>query len=409
MSTLRITGLGAGGDGIAEDGTFVPFALPGEVVEAEPSGKGRARPLRWLAESADRATPPCPRFGPCGGCTLQHLADPAYRAWKRGLLVEALERAGYPDAPVGQLLVSPPNARRRADLGVARERDGTVRLGFHTRGGRELVDISPCRILRPELLELLPRLAETLRGVQGLRAEGSAVLNLLDTGPDLLLRTDAPLAPRDRQLLGTLGLRRVAWALRDGLPETAAMTEAPSVAFAGVAVTPPPGAFLQATREGEEAIIAAVLAGLPKPRKSAVVADLYAGVGTLSFPLAARARVLAYEGAPDAAAALDAASRKIGQRVKAERRDLTARPLLPRELDALDAAVLDPPFAGAIPQVAQIARSKLRRLIYVSCNPAALTRDLRVLREAGFGVLAATPVDQFLWSAHLESVVALGR
>ncbi|MBY0337497.1 MAG: class I SAM-dependent RNA methyltransferase [Acetobacteraceae bacterium] len=409
MTALRITGLGAGGDGIAEDGTFVPFALPGEVVEAEAAGKGRAKALRWLTESPDRAAPPCPRFGPCGGCTLQHLAEPAYLAWKRGLLVEALERAGCADAPVAPLAVSPPNSRRRADLGVVRERDGTVRLGFHTRGGRELVDISPCRILRPELLHLLPRLAELLRGLQALRGEGSAVLNLLDTGPDLLLRTDAALTPRDRQLLGTLGLRRVAWALRDALPETAAMTEAPHMTFGGVAVTPPAGGFLQATAEGEAAITAAVLAGLPKPKKGMLVADLYAGAGTLSLPLAQHARVLAYEGSADAVAALDAASRKIGQRVKAEKRDLANRPLLARELDALDAAVLDPPYAGAAEQVAQIARSKLRRVIYVSCNPAALTRDLRVLRGAGFAVQAATPVDQFRWTAHLESVIALAR
>jgi 23S rRNA (uracil1939-C5)-methyltransferase len=405
----RILRIGAAGDGIAEDGGFIPFTLPGEVVEAIRTSPDRAEATSWISESAERVEPPCPRFGRCGGCALQHWAEAPYRAWKRGLLVEALERAGFPDAPVAALQTSPPASRRRADLGLRRLADGSVALGFHARQSRALVDIAPCRILRPELVALLPRLAETLRGLQALRREGAAVLNLLDTGPDLLLRSDAPLSPRDRERLGTLGLRRVAWALRDAPPETAWQSEAPVITLGGVAVSPPPGAFLQATREGEAAITAAVLAALPKLTRRAVVADLYAGIGTLSVPLAEHARVLAFEGAADAAAALDAAARRAGGRVKAERRDLAQRPLLARELDPLDAVVLDPPFAGAAAQVAQIARSKLRQLIYVSCNPAALTRDLRVLRGAGFSVTGAVPVDQFLWAPHLESVVALQR
>lgn len=410
-TTFRIARMGGSGDGVAEDGTFLPFTLPGEVVEAEPAAEGRAAARRWVAESPERAEPPCPRFGRCGGCALQHWRDAPYRAWKRGLLVEALERAGYAGANVPEPLVSPPNTRRRADLGLRRMPDGAVLLGFHARlSPRDLVDISPCRILRPELLAALPKLAEVLRGLQALRREGAAVLNLLDSGPDLLLRTDGPLGPQDRARLGALGFRRVAWALKDGPFETAFQTEAPTFAISGIAVSPPPGAFLQATAEGEAAIVASVLAGLPKLPRGAVIADLYAGVGTLSFPLAQRARVLACEGDAGAAATLDGGSRRgAGGRVKAEKRDLAHRPLLPRELDKLAAVVLDPPFAGAPAQVAQIARSKLRHLTYVSCSPGALARDLKVLRGAGFELAAAVPVDQFLWSSHLESVVTLRR
>jgi 23S rRNA (uracil1939-C5)-methyltransferase len=410
-ATHRIRQLGAAGDGVAEDGTFLPFTLPGEVVEAEPASEGRAAATRWLAESPERAEPPCPRFGRCGGCALQHWQDAPQRAWKRGLLAEALRRGGYDAGAVGEMRSSPRHSRRRADLGLRRMPDGEVLLGFHARLSRDLVDISPCLVLRPELMATLPHLAEVLRGLQGLRREGSAVLNLLDTGPDLLLRTDGPLGPGDRARLGALGLRRVAWALRDGPPETGFQSEPPVLSLGGIAVTPPPGAFLQATAEGEAAIVAAVLAGLPaRLPRGALIADLYAGVGTLSLPMAARAGVLAYEGAADAVAALDAASRHgTNGRVRAERRDLAQRPLLPREIDRLAAVVLDPPFAGAPAQVAQIARSKLRRVIYVSCNPAALARDLRMLREAGFALEAATPVDQFLWSAHVESVCVLRR
>ncbi len=412
MTQHRIARVGAAGDGVAEDGTFLPFTLPGEVVAAVPAGEGRAAATHWLAESPERVEPPCPRFGRCGGCALQHWREDAYRAWKRGLLLAAMDRAGFAGAPVADTRQSPPRSRRRADLGVRRMADGSVALGFHARLSCDLVDIAPCLILRPELMAALPGLAETLRPLQALRREGSAVLNLLDTGPDLLLRTDGPLDTADRARLGALGFRRVAWARREGVPETAHQSEAPTITFGNARVTPPPGGFLQATAEGEAAIVEAVLAGIGKLPRGAVVGDLYAGAGTLSFPLASVAsRVLACEGDPAAVAALDAASRRHAQgRVKAERRDLANRPLLARELDQLAAVVLDPPFAGAAAQVAQIAASKtLRRVIYVSCNPAALARDLRVLREAGFGVAAAMPVDQFLWSAHLESVIALSR
>jgi 23S rRNA (uracil1939-C5)-methyltransferase len=177
-----------------------------------------------------------------------------------------------------------------------------------------------------------------------------------------------------------------------------------------VEVAPPPGAFLQASRDGEAAIIAAVMAGLPaKLPVRPKLLDLYAGIGTLSFPLAARGRVTAVEGSAEAVAALDAAARKAVARVEAVKRDLARQPFLPAELKAFDLVVLDPPYAGAAEQVAQIARSTLRHVVYVSCNPVALARDAAVLRGAGFAVRSATPVDQFRWSSHLESVVSFSR
>jgi 23S rRNA (uracil1939-C5)-methyltransferase len=240
------------------------------------------------------------------------------------------------------------------------------------------------------------------------------LVNLLDTGPDILLRTDAPLTLHDRQRLAAFavahGIPRIAWAGKGTGVEVAAHHTPVSIALHGVAVAPPPGAFLQASAEGEAAIIAAVLSGLPakmgvRPR----LADLYAGIGTLSFPLATLGVVEAFEGDAPAASALTAAAHAAQSRVLPRRRDLVRQPLLAAELKAFAAVVLDPPFNGAAEQVAQIARSPLRRVVYVSCNPAALGRDAAVLREAGFRIEAATPVDQFLWSPHLESVVAFGR
>jgi 23S rRNA (uracil1939-C5)-methyltransferase len=393
----------------------VAGALPGERVATGAPGKGgRAELQNIMAPSADRVAPPCPVFtAGCGGCTLQHWADAPYAAWKRNRLIEALARAGAPDAPVGEMARTPPLARRRADLAVRRTPQGIV-IGFHARGGAAVLDLTECHILDPRLFALLSPLRVLLRGLQALKREGSAVVNLLDTGPDLLLRTDAPLDAAGRAALAEFAraqeLPCIAWALKDGLPEVAAQLGPVSVSFGGIAVAPAPGAFLQASPQGEAAIVGAVLAGLPaKLPAKARIADLYAGAGTLSLPLATRARVLAVEGAAEAADALRAAAHRAQARVEVERRDLARRPLMPAELAPFAAVVLDPPFAGAPDQVPLLARSTVPRVIYVSCNPVALARDAKALLGAGFRVLAATPVDQFLWSTHLEAVVVFAR
>jgi 23S rRNA (uracil1939-C5)-methyltransferase len=332
--------------------------------------------------------------------------------------VEALARAGFPDAPVGEIAVTPSASRRRADLALRRRAaDGGVALGFHARGGEAdaVLDLATCAVLDPRLVALFDPLRALLKRLPALRREGSAVLNLLDTGPDLLLRTDGgPLDAQARAMLAAFaaehGVPRIAWARGGDAPETAAQLSPVALRLGDARVVPPPGAFLQATPQGEAAIRAAVLAGLPErlpPR--AVVAELYAGLGTLSFALATRARVAAFEGAVEAVAALSAAAGKAGARVTATRRDLARQPLPAKELAGFAAVVLDPPYVGAAEQVPLIARARVPRVVYVSCNPAALARDAAQLARAGYRVLAATPVDQFLWSPHLESVVAFAR
>ena len=417
---ITITRLGTAGDGVAEtpDGpVFIPGALPGEVALAHLGarrGEGLAAEMVALEQpSPDRVTPPCPHFlRECGACALQHLATAPYLDWKRARLVEALSRAGQTIA-LSPLVAAEPGTRRRADLALRRTPTG-VALGFHQRGSAAIADLSTCHVLDPRLVVLFRPLREVLKRLAALKREGSAVLNLLDSGPDLLLRTDAPLDTAQRAILAAFGLAhgipRIAWALGEGVPETAAQSGPVRLDIAGIAVAPPPGAFLQAAPAGEAAIVAAVLAGLPRKLPvRARIADLYAGIGTLSFPLTARARVTAFEGEAFAVAALDAAARKAGGKVEAVKRDLAYRPLLPKELDAFAAVVLDPPYTGAAEQVAQIARSKLTSVVYVSCNPVALGRDAAVLGKAGFRATAATPVDQFPWSSHLEAVVAFAR
>jgi len=419
---LTIARMGSAGDGVAEtpDGALhIPGALPGEAVRARPTGRDKAVLEAVLTASPDRVAPPCAHVADgCGGCALQHWDLGAQARWKRQRLAEALARAGFPDAEVAETVETPPASRRRADLALKRAPDGSVAIGFHARGAADVLDMRECHVLEPALVALLPALRALLKRLPALARDGSAVVNLLDSGPDLLLRTDKALDATGRRLLAAfgqaLGIPRIAWALGtkpgEGVEETAAQSGPVRLMLGDVEVAPPPGAFLQASRAGEAAIIAAVLAGLPAklPARPHLL-DLYAGIGTLSFPLAARGRVTAAEGSAAAAAALEAAANKAVARVRAVRRDLARQPYLPAELKAFDAVVLDPPYSGAAEQVAQIARSVVRHVVYVSCNPVALARDAGVLRGAGFAVTSATPVDQFRWSAHLESVVSFSR
>ncbi|WP_426958056.1 class I SAM-dependent RNA methyltransferase [Muricoccus radiodurans] len=421
---LTIRGMGAAGDGVAAlpDGSpaFIPFTLPGETVQASITGRrgdGSAAMVdAILSASPDRVEPPCPHFGTCGGCALQHWAMPPQAAWKAGRVAEALARAGFPGVDVPPALTSPPNSRRRADFALRRTAGGIV-VGFHARGAAEPFDMAVCYVIHPRLLGLVAPLRAMLAGLTALKRVGSAMVNLLDTGPDLLLRTDAPLSAADRARLADFGVAqeipRIAWAPegRGGEAEIAAGSGPVSVVLSGASVVPPPGAFLQATPQGEAAIIDGVLGGLGKrlPAKARII-ELHAGLGTLSFALSARGRVEAYESSAPAVTALQAAAGRAGARIRATRRDLARQPLLPAELNGAAAVVLDPPFAGAVEQVGVLARAAVPRVIYVSCNPAALARDAALLARApGWRVERVVAVDQFLWSSQVEAVVTFLR
>ena len=419
---VRVSRLGGDGDGIAElpDGTllYLPLTLPGERVMARPTGK---RGEGWagiatgiLEPSPARVTPPCPHFGICGGCAVQHWADSHYAAWKANLIAGALRRAGF--ASDGLILQrTPPRARRRMDFALRRNQ-GSVTVGLHAARSDNLVDLQVCEILHPTLFALVAPLRIVLKSLTAFRREGSAIVNLLDSGPDLLLRLDDTPDSGDRTRLAAFaeahGLPRITCAPLRGGMETAAQLRPAITRLQGVTIAPPPGAFLQASQAGEDAIVAAMLAGLPErlPARARVV-ELFAGVGTLTFALAKRARVVAYEGDRVAADCLVSAVNGSGLagRVTIAIRDLARQPLAAKEMAGAAAIVLDPPYAGAAAQMEQIAAAGAPRVIYVSCNPAALVRDARVLGMAGYRLIQSTAIDQFLWSARVEGVAVFAR
>lgn len=420
---VRIDRVGSEGDGVAHlpDGTslYLPFTLPGETVTARPL---RSRGDGWHAfaetiadASGARVEPPCRHFGRCGGCVLQHWRDSDYRAWKGGLLSYALRQAGFAAPDPLDYVRGLPGERRRIDFAVRRVA-GRIVLGLHEQRSAEVIDLTDCLVLHPTLMALMDPLRALLHGMKAVRREASVLINLLDSGPDMLLRTDAALALEDRLALTEFanahGLPRVSQAQGSDIPETIGLLRPPVTSLSGISVRPPPGVFLQATAEGERAIIEAVLNGLPgKINSKTRVAELYAGCGTLTFALAGKVRVAAFEGDTATVTALKQAVNQggVAGRIETIQRDLARQPLSAKELGAFAAVVLDPPHAGSSAQIAQIAASGIQNVVYVSCNPATLSRDARVLHGAGYKLAAVTAIDQFLWSARLESVSVFRR
>jgi len=414
--TLDILEIGARGDGVAEQGGeryFVPFTLPGEVVEAEPvdtRGEGIATELiEVLAPSRHREPPPCAHFTVCGGCALQHWRRDAYTAWKVGLIERALEQRGVAAPAFERPLLGEPGERRRVDF-VLRRQGRRVLAGFHERASARVVDVGSCVIARPSLTALLAPLRTALAEILPDGAAADAVANETDGGVDVLIRPHKrlDLSIDRRQALVALaeraGLARLSWGDR-ATPEPIVTRRTPLLLLGDATVEPPPGGFLQATKRGEATMRAAVNAWIGDVPK---LADLFAGVGALS--LGRPGRLSLFESDKPSVAAVDAAARKIGgNRVVAERRDLFRNPLGAKELDAFDAIVLDPPRAGAAAQVAEIARSPVPRVVYASCDPGSFARDARTLQDGGYRLEKLLPIDQFLWSPHLELIALFVR
>ena len=362
----------------------------------------------------ERVSPPCRLFGRCGGCTLQRMSQGAIARLKSRLVQEALVAAGFALPAETGFTACPPASRRRMDVGLRRTSSGVI-VGLHAADGA-LVDLSECHVLDPSLFGLIGRLRAMLLRLGCLGTAGSAIANLLDSGPDLLLATDRAPDSADRIRLARFAedaaIPRIAWrSVRDGgVAETICALAPVRHALSGAQVSPPPGAFLQASREGERAIVGSVLAGLAESLPShARVIELYAGCGTLSFALAARGwKIRAVEGDGPSFDCLRAGVAD-GMRLRTERRDLVRQPLLSSEFAGASAIVLDPPFAGAGPQMSEIALAGVRRVVLVSCNPRALAKESRLLGEAGYTLERLDVIDQFVWSRGVESVAVFVR
>lgn len=414
-SDVVISGLGSSGDGIAliEGRTvFIPGALAGETVAVSLEPDGKATLTDVQVASPARISPACSLFGTCGGCSLQTLRADALLDWKASRVEAALISAGLKMPHHLTHYQTPPATRRRVDLGIKRVAGGVL-LGLHRRNG-DPVDMTECSVLDPTIFALLSPLREALSSLGALTGKGTLQINLLTSGPDLILGTEAELSASDRKKLAAFALehkiKRIAWrSLRqntDGF-EIVAQHGPVEQVFGSLHISPPPGMFLQATLEGEEAIVDAVKNGLPSLNRKDLIIELYAGGGTLSGPLSGHGRVEAYEGHSASVAALRRA--QVGHRLNAQSRDLVRQPLLARDLAAARVIILDPPHSGAARQIQEITASNVKDVIYVSCNPQALSRDAQALGASGYEILEVTIIDQFLWSADVEAVVTFTK
>lgn len=407
VDTAKITDLGHGGDGIAEtdDGrVYVPFTLPGETVDIERTG-GRGRPLKILVASPHRTDPICRHFGTCGGCALQHMARSEYLAWKRNVVVESFAQRGI-DANVEPTVAIAAHSRRRAVFSIVKTAKSVV-LGFHRKGANEIISVDECPVLVPAIVDKLNTLEKIGSLVLKTGRPARMIVVAADNGIDIAVDGARRIGRAELERLGGLAAD-AALARLTVNGSTIFVNRQPEILAGGANLHPIPGGFLQAAAPAETALAEVVVDHVGDARS---VVDLFAGIGTFTLRLARRAPVTAVDGSGELLAAIDAANHHTQglKPVTTRKRDLFQNPLAPIELDAFGAIVFDPPAAGAKAQVEAIAASAVPKVIAVSCNPATLARDARILMDSGYRLVRALPVDQFLFSAEIEIVATFER
>lgn len=404
---LEIARMGARGDGEAdtpEGVVHVPFTLPGETVNAAVTSHKSAA-LSVLVASPERVEPVCRHFEACGGCSLQHWQHEPMLEWKRQLVAEALSRRGI-DAEVAPAIASSAGERRRVTLSV-RSEQGRVATGFNAAHSHDIIEIVECPVASPALVQAFPDMRDLARLMKVSRDGGHISVTETDAGLDVSFSGFEKLDDALRRRLSDFALGKGFARLSSG-EDVIVEPVKPSINFGGVAIVPPPGGFLQASARIENIMADLVTGHFAKAKK---VADLFAGSGAFTFRIARKSAVHAIEGDKSAVMALDRGRRGATglKAVTVEQRDLFRRPLTVAELKVYDAVVFDPPRAGAEEQAAYLAKSSVRWIAAVSCNPATLVRDLRLLIDGGYTLKSVTPFDQFLWSAHVEAVALLER
>jgi 23S rRNA (uracil1939-C5)-methyltransferase len=392
--------IAAKGDGVTADGRHVPLAAPGDRVTADGG----------LVAGPHHAEAPCVHFPACGGCELQHVDEESLGAFVTARVTGALAGQGVTLPPQSLLPphLSPPKTRRRASLRAAR--DGRrITIGFAESGSHKLIDLAMCEILDPRLFALVEPLRALLPLVLADKRAAHVRMSLIDQGVDLLLENVgvSGLAADEglRDFSAAQGLARLTIDEGDGQqtrwePEPATMT------FGGVPVAFPPFAFLQATPDGEAALLEVVREALPP---GGAVADLFSGLGTFALGVGKERPVYAAEGARDLMLSLKVAANRAQRRMVVDHRDLFRRPLVPEELNRFAAVIIDPPRAGAREQVMQLAASVVPVIAYVSCNPASFARDAAHLVASGYVLDKVKPVGQFRWSTHVELAAVFRR
>lgn len=392
---IRIEKLNQSGLGVATDGKCYERVLPGEEIESQPDGTAKI-----LTPVSTRVSPPCRHFKSCGGCILQHASDQFVQDWKVQVFERAMQARGL-KASIRSTHVSPPSSRRRAGLSAKRTKKGAI-VGFHKKGSDELAETPDCRLLSPSILAGWPAFEALAKCAASRKSEVKITVTDTLNGLDIHLETEKKLTADLRISLAALAVEhdiaRLTWN-----DETIVTRRPPVQSFGNAYVAAPAGAFLQATREGEQAMIAAVCEAARGAHK---IADLFSGAGTFTLPLAKNSQVHAVEGEANMLQALDQAWRSARglKRVTTETRDLFRRPLEPDELALFDHIVIDPPRAGAKAQIETIARSSVASLTMISCNPVTFARDSKTLIEAGFSLEWSEVIDQFRWSSHIELV-----
>lgn len=404
MTQLAVTGLGSQADGIATraDGTpvFLKNAVPGDMLVLTAAGH-----VAEIIPGPNRQTPPCVHFGLCGGCQLQHVSASIYADWLNARILGTLAQLGITPAEIAPVHISPPYTRRRVSVKMLRDHDG-LKLGFTAARQHTVVDLAMCTIMHPQLWQMLQKFKVAAGPLVQQGQAWTIAATLTGSGVDMSVQGLHPSGVKQQSklvmLAETLDLARLTLETSTGM-DMLSLRRPPSVRFAGVDIVLPPNSFLQATADGETALTAAVIASLGKSKK---IADLFCGVGTFSLPLAQHASVLAADASKPAVDALAAAAQP---RLKTLHQDLFRRPLRAEDLNSFDCVVFDPPRAGAAAQTSEICRSKVRRVIAVSCNPNTFARDAEQLVKAGFALEKLWPVGQFLWSTHVELVACFTR
>ena len=411
----EVVRLGHAGDGVVcPDGQemYVPGAVTGDLVRVKADGNTRAKLIEVLSPSSARIEPVCQHFGECGGCVAQHFATRTYQNWRREQVLYALQARGFEAPPLEEVLMIPAGTRRRAKLSWHRDH-GYVSLGFRARGAHRVVDMSMCSALDPSIVTILGDLRLL---AAKLDTVGRFDITACDNGLDIIVEQKNEPELKVRDAIATFSVlvqaARVSWRPgQAGGSDLVIQHRTPIVTIAGVPIALPPATFLQPSVAGEAALQKLVNEMLSSTKR---VADLFCGCGTLSLMIAQGRHVTAFDSNAQAIRALRAAAGAAGARgrsiaARAEVRDLYRRPLEGRELKPYDAIVFDPPRAGASAQAMTLARSKVSKVIAVSCNPGTFARDARLLVEGGYVMRRVVPIDQFVWSQHVELAALFER